>query len=248
MKRLVIVLALLCPLGILTLQAQKNSFFIGGNAGVNTSKFKFTQDLSELYPISNGTFGLNGGLNMGLEIHNFTLMTGIEYVQKGGEYQTTNFEDEQGVGFYTARENWHMLSIPILLGYRKYFGDKIGVTLALGPSINIGISGKMDEEISYFGEEQADKTNYQVNFGSDINDDYRATQPGFRISPGLIFLLNDKSKLTFNVTWDSGTKDAYNPRYKDANDFFDQNRGLQLTRSTLFTVGYEHHFTFNDKY
>jgi hypothetical protein len=106
----------------------------------------------------------------------------------------------------------------------------------------------MDEETSYFGEEQVDQTNYKVSFGSDINDDYRATQPGFRIQPGLIFLLNDKSKLTFNVTWDSGTKDAYNPRYKDANDFFDQNRGLQLTRSTLFTVGYEHHFTFNDKY
>lgn len=245
MKRLVIVLAMLCPL---MMQAQKNSFFIGANAGVNSSKFKFTQDLSELYPISNGRFGLNGGFNMGLEIHNFTLTTGIEYIQKGGEYQTTNFEDEQGVGFFTAKEKWHVVSIPILLGYRKYFGDKIGLGIALGPSINVGISGKLDEEISYFGEEQVDETNYQVNFGSDINDDYRATQAGFRISPSLIFLLNDKSKLTFNVTWDSGTRDAYNPRYKAANEFFTQNKGLQLPRSTLFTVGYEHHFTFNDKY
>lgn len=230
------------------MQAQKNSFFIGANAGVNLSKFKYTGDLRQKYPVTNDVFGLNGGFSMGLEIRNFTLSTGVEYIQKGSEYQTENFEDEQGVGFYSAREKWHVVSIPILLGYRKYFGDKIGVSIALGPSINMGLSGKLDEETSYFGEDQVETGNKSVSFGTDINDNYRGTQAGFRISPGLVFLINDKSKITFNVTWDSGTKDALNPRYKDANEFFEQNKGLQLTRTTLFTVGYEHHFTFSDKY
>ncbi len=248
MKRFVIVMALLCPLGIMTLQAQKNSFFIGANAGVNVSKFRFTEDLLELYPISNGKFGLNGGLTMGLEIRNFTLTTGIEYTQKGGEYQTLNFEDEQGVGFYSAVEKQHFISVPIMLGYRKYLGDKLGVTLAMGPSINMGLSGKMDETTTYFGGEQVQTDNYKTSFGKDINDDYKPTQAGFRISPGLIYLVNDKSKITFNVTWDSGSSDAYNPRYKDANDFFDTNKGTLRHKSAFFTVGYEYHFNFNDKY
>lgn len=248
MKRFVFILAFLCPAGAVALLAQHNSFFVGANGGVNLSHYKFTEDLSELYPVSNSRLGLNGGFDMGMEIDNFTISTGLHYIQKGGEYQTDNFENSEGVGFFSGREKVHYLSIPIMLGYRKYLGNELGLTFAIGPSINMGLAGKIDEEIEYFGSDRIDIENYKVEFGSGVNDDYRSTQVGFRISPGLIFPLNHRSKLTFNVTWDLGTGDIFNPRYKDANDFFLDNKGDQVNRSTLFTLGYEYHIPFGDKY
>ena len=248
MKRLTFLVALLCLLTTVSLTAQQNSFFIGANGGLNLSQLKYTEDLKEIYSTSNSLTGINGGVLLGMEINNFTLTSGVQYVQKGGEYQTENFEDEIGVGYFTAREKLHFLSVPILLGYRKYVGDKVGLTIAMGPSLNFGINGKIDEEIEYFGSDQVDIQHFDVSFGKGVNNDYKKTQVGFQISPGLIFRLNDKSKLHLNVTWDIGTSDSFNGRYKDANDFFWNNSGDQTNRSTLFTVGYEYHFSFGDKY
>lgn len=248
MKQSAFMMTVLCLLSLGTLQAQKNSFYIGANGGVNLSKFKYTEGLSELYSSTKPVFGLNGGFNLGFEIQNFTLATGIQYVQKGSEYQTDNFIDDQGTGFYSAQEKLQFISIPILVGYRKYLGDGFGLTFAMGPSINIGLSGKIDDETEYFGTGEVETNNYKVTFGESINDDYRNTQVGFQISPGLIFPINENSKLSFNVTWDIGLSDSFNPRYKSANDFFDTNTGDQLNRSTMFTIGYEYHFTFGDKY
>ena len=248
MKRLVLLLTFLCPMGFIALNAQSSSIFIGATGGANLSKFKFTEDLKELYPASNSLLGLNGGVTIGFEVQNFTLHTGLQYIQKGSEYQTDNFEDEQGTGFYSATEKLHYLSIPLLIGYRKYLGDRAGVSIAAGPSFNFGLTGKIDDRIEYFGSDEVDVQNYRVLFGSGLNEDYRGVQMGFQVSPGLFFVVNDHSKVTFNVTWDSGTADAFNPRYKDANDFFDTYKGDQRNHSTIFTIGYEYHFTFNDRY
>ena len=69
-----------------------------------------------------------------------------------------------------------------------------------------------------------------------------------RFLQALIYKMNENSKLKFNVTWDFGTSDMYNPRYKNANAFFNSNKGDQLNRTAMFTVGYEYHFSFGDKY
>ncbi len=248
MKKIALLFTLFLPLSLMTLKAQHNSFFIGANGGVNLSKFKFTEDLKELYPSSNKLLGLNGGVELGFEIQNFTISTGVQYSQKGSEYQTDNFEDENGIGYYSAKEKLHFVSIPILFGYRKYFGEKIGLTFAFGPSINFGVGGKIDDQIEYFGSDQIETQNYKVLFGEGVNDDYKSTQMGFQVSPGLIFNVNNKSKLKFNVTWDFGSSDSFNPRYKNANDFFADNKGDQLNRTTMFSIGYEYHFSFGDKY
>ena len=247
MKKLIIGLFLFA-MSIAALQAQRNSFYIGANGGVNLSKFKFTEDLAELYPSSKTLFGLNGGFTVGMEIENFTLSSGIQYVQKGSIYETDNFEDEQGIGFFSANERLHFISIPLLFGYRSYLADGFGFTIAMGPSFNLGLGGRIDEEIEYFGSEKVETENYTVRFGNSVNDDYRKMQMGFQISPGMVFTLNDRSKLTFNATWDVGLADSFNKRYKDANQFFETYKGNQLNRSTMFTIGYEHHFSLGDRY
>ncbi len=248
MKRLVFILAVLCLCGPVGLQAQGSSMFIGANGGVNLSKFKFTEGLRELYTSSSAVTGLTGGVDFGFEIRNFTLATGVHYVQKGSQFETDNFEDDRGVGYYYAKERHHYLTVPIMVGYRKYFGDAIGLSIAIGPSISFGLGGKIDDRFEYFGTDEVDEGNFKVAFGKGVNDDYRPTQMGFRISPGLVFPLRNDSKLTFNVTWDLGTQDMYNPRYKNADEFFEFYDGDQRHRTTMFTIGYEYHFPFGDKY
>ncbi len=239
-------LVLFCLTG---LTAQRSSLYIGGTGGVNLSKFKFTSDLSELYSETNPILGVNGGLVFGVQLGSITLSSGLQYVQKGSEYLTDNFEDDKGVGFFTARERLHFISVPLLLGYRKNLGSNFGISVAMGPSFNFGISGKLDEKIEYFGEDQPEETtNYVVHFGSGVNDDYRKTQVDFQFSPGIYYDVNPYTRFTFNVTWDSGLGDAFNPRYKKANSFFDDNKGIVMNRSTMFSIGLERHFSIGDKY
>jgi hypothetical protein len=227
---------------------QHNSFFIGGNGGANFSKFKHTEDLAELYSSSSSLTGLNGGLTLGFQIENITLTTGLQYMRKGGHYETDNFEDQQGTGFLAADEKLHYLSVPLLLGYRARLTDNFGISLAMGPSFNMGLGGKIDESIEYYGSEDISTEQYVVKFGGGVNDDYRDLQMGFQFSPGLFFELNDRTQLTFNVTWDNGLNDSFNERYKQANTFFDDYKGNQYNRSTMLTIGYEYHFSFSDKY
>ena len=241
---ILLVMALSCS----GLYAQQSSVFIGAQGGVNFSKFRHTVDLAELYSTSNSLTGINGGVTAGLQIGNFTLSSGVQYIQKGGHYETENFTDGQGTGFFAADERLHYLAVPLLGGYRKDLSPGFGFSLAMGPVFNMGLGGKIDETIEYYGQEDVSVENYTVKFGSGVNDDYRNLQVGFQLSPGLYFNLNDKSKLTLNVTWESGLNDAFNPRYKQANTFFDDFKGKQFNNSTMLTIGYEYHFSFADKY
>ncbi|MEM6631709.1 MAG: porin family protein [Bacteroidota bacterium] len=231
-----------------SLHAQGNSFFIGANAGTNFSKYKFTEDLQELYTRSSRSTGINGGFTAGLQLQNFTLTTGIQYMQKGAKYETDNFTDTEGTGFFTADEKLHFISIPVVVGYRLPLDYSFGLMLNMGPSFNLGLSGKVDEITEYFGSEDQSIENFTILFGNGVNEEYRPVQVGFQFSPGFYVNINENSKITFNATWDSGLNDAFNSRYKEANSFFDVNKGKQFFRSTVLTLGYEYHISFSDQY
>lgn len=228
--------------------AQGSSFYVGARAGGNLSKFKFTEGLKDLYPVSNSVFGLNGGIDAGLQIQGWTLSTGLHYVQKGGRYETENFNDGAGTGFFTAQERQHFLTIPLLLGYRESLSRDLAFAIDVGPSFNVGLGGKIDETTEYFGTDDVELNNYVIAYGSGVNEDYKGLQVGFQISPGLVYRINERNQINFRVTWDIGLSDSFNPRYKNANEFFDTNQGNQLNRSALFTLGYEYHLPFGDRY
>lgn len=248
MRSLFAALALICTFGIVSLNAQQSSFYIGARSGASASQFRFTEDLKELYPTSNKVWGLHGGFDMGLKLDNWTISTGVHYTQKGGEYQTNNFDENGTTGYFTGTEKLHFVSVPVLIGYREKLADKVGWTLAVGPSFNFGLAGNIDETTEYFGSDEVEFQNYKASFGEGVNDDYKSTQVGFQISPGLFVELNEQSKVNFGITWDFGTSDMFGERYKSANEFFDVFKGNQIHRNTMFTVGYEYHFNFEDKY
>jgi len=240
-----LVIALFFPLNALVAQS---SFFIGANGGTNFSKFKHTIDLAELYSTSSSLSGLNGGVEFGLQLSNWTITSGVNYMQKGGNYATDNFSDQNGVGFLSAKERLHYVSIPVLVGYRAPISDNFGFSLDMGPAFNMGFSGKIDENIEYYASEEVTNEQYSVDFGTGVNDDYKSTQVSFQFSPGMYFKLNNRSTITFNFTWDNDFRDAFNQRYKQANTFFDDYKGSQFNRSTVLTIGYEYHINFSDKY
>lgn len=201
MKHLRLILAMTGLFVASFLQAQKSAFYIGANGGFNASKFKFTEDLQELYPTSNALLGLNGGVDMGLILNHWTIATGIQYQQRGSKYQTDNFNEGGSTGYFSATERLHYISVPVTLGYNQYMARRVGWKIDVGPAFNFGLSGKLDETTEYFGTDDVDIQNYSVSFGNGVNDDYKPLQVDFLISPGLFVDVNDQSRVTFNVTW-----------------------------------------------
>lgn len=240
-------LMLLMAVGFMAAFAQSAVYF-GVTGGANSSYFKHTDDLAGLYSSSSSVFGVNTGLTAGIQLDRYSLSTGVQYIQKGGIYSTDNFSDNLGTAFYSGKEKLHFITVPVLAGYHHPLGDRVGVSLQMGPSFNFGVAGQLEETTEYFGSDDTEQSFHTVYFGDGVNEDYKKMQVGFQISPGIYVDLNRRSRLTMNVTWDSGTGDSFNERYKSANTFFDDFRGNQLNRSTMLNVGYEYRFSLSDKY
>lgn len=245
--RLLATLALI--LAVIGFAKAQSAFYLGAQAGVNGSKFRYTEDLLELYPTSERLPGVNIGVDAGFQLGQWSFGSGFAYIQKGGKYQSDVFvtgEDQRAV--LSARERLHFLSVPVLVGYSDYLTNRIGYELKAGPSFNFGITGRLDETTEYFEEEATDFDNYKVEFGEGVNDDYRGVQTGFQFSPSLFFEIDRKNRLTLNATWDLGLKDSYNPKYKAANDFFRDFRGTVTNRMAAITIGYQYRIPFADRY
>ena len=238
-------------LGVLaTAQAQYGSaFYLGANAGMNASKFRFTEDLLELYPTSNRLPGVNVGLDAGFQLGHWSFASGFGYVQKGGRYESGTFTGDEGAtGVFSARERLHYLTVPVNIGYSAMLTNRIGYKIAVGPSFNFGITGRIDETTEYFGQDFPEVQNRKVEFGSGVNDDYRGTQIGFQMQPSLFFDLSRNHRLTLNANFDLGTADAFNPRYRQANDFFRAYKGEVTNRLAGITIGYQYRLPFADRY
>lgn len=235
--------------GIISFATAQSAFYLGAHTGVNGSKFRFTEDLLELYPTSERLPGVNVGLDAGFQLGQWSFGSGFQYIQKGGNYQSDVFTNEIGArSVLSARERLHFLSVPLLIGYSDYLTNRIGYTFQAGPSFNFGITGRLDETTEYFDSEVTDFNNYKIEFGEGVNDDYRGVQTNFQFSPSLFFDLDHRNRLTLNAVWDLGMKDSFNPKYKAANDFFRDYRGTVTNRMAAITIGYQYRIPFADRY
>ena len=227
----------------------QSAFYLGTSAGVNGSKFRFTEDMLELYPEQERLPGLNVGLETGFQVGQWSFGTGLEYLQKGAKYQTGTFETEEGQrGYFRARERLHFITVPVQVGYSAYLTDRIGYKVAAGPSFDFGITGRIDETTEFFGSDQTEFQNHKVEFGEGVNDDYNGMMTNFRLSPSLYMDLTRNHRLSLNAVWDWGVNDAFNERYRQANDFFRDHRGTLSTRMAAVTIGYQYRIPFSDRY
>lgn len=233
--------------------AQQSGFYLGTKAGVNGSKFRFTEDLKELYPTSERLAGLSLGLEAGIGVGRWNFGTGFEYQQRGGTYTSEPYLVTDDEGFdateiETARERTHVLTVPALVGYSDYLAGRVGYRVQVGPAFDIGLTGRIDRTIETFGEELPELLNEKVSFGAGVNDDYRKVQTSFRVNPEIWVDLARNHRLSVGATWDFGAADAFNPNYKTANEFFDVFRGDATNRTALVTVGYQYRLPFADRY
>lgn len=222
--------------------AQTN-LIIGGNAGVNLSKFNYTGDLKSIWSTSNTKFGLNGGLKVGLELGRISVLTGANYIVKGGKFETDNLRSNNGEdGFISGNEEVGFVSIPLLLRYRA-LEEGFGLSLSVGPTFNIGVHSTYTE-ITEFERSDPITKNSTFTFGDGIRDNYKKLQTGLLISPGILLPIGESGRLSFTVAFDLGLSNSFNDRYQEAVGF----EGRQKNKSTIFSIGYEHLIEFGDKY
>ena len=251
-RRLLAAVALVC-FGLGVASAQSSGFYLGTKAGVNGSKFRFTEDLKELYPTSERLAGLSLGLETGISVGRWNFGTGFEYQQKGGNYisepYVVAFDDgTEATEIEYARERTHVLTVPAMIGYSDYLAQRVGYRLQAGPAFDVGLTGRIDRTVETFGEEVPDILNDKVAFGAGVNDDYRKVQTSFRLNPEVWFDLSRHHRLSVGAHWDFGASDAFNPNYKVANEFFDVFRGGLTNRTAAITVGYQYRIPFADRY
>ncbi|WP_439584906.1 porin family protein [Dyadobacter bucti] len=242
MKKPLVLVLLLLTLYYTPARAQQSSFFVGGSGGANLSMYGYTSDYADIWTTSRVKPGLNGGLVFGMEFNKMAIVSGVSYIQKGTRSETDNYNLEGGnVGYIKARENTSFINIPLLFRYR-FLGEKFGLTLAAGPSFNIGLSGNLKLELqAASGESRSESST--VRFGNGITDSYRRFQPAFVISPGVQMPVGERGKLGLNIVWDLGGN-AVNKRSSSALGA----DGKIINISTILSVTYTHHFVFGDKY
>ncbi len=91
---------------------------------------------------------------------------------------------------------------------------------------------------------------FDYDFGNDLDNEYKKVQTTFLIDVGCFKKVGEHGQLHFNLGLDIGLGDIYNNRYKETfrSLVLEDIEGDKLLKSTTFTISYEHHFDFGDKY
>lgn len=160
--------------------AQDLSF--GVKAGLNFSNFKVDADGYSVSPKS------IAGINLGVYAdYNFSdllaLESGLTFEQKGCKV------DEHG---YKSTDKINYLTLPINLRANIAVGDNNLYFLA-GPTFGIGLSGKWEEE------DDGDKDDGSIKFGTGEDDDYKRMNVGFLIGAGFELPNNLGVRLTYDL-------------------------------------------------
>ncbi len=166
---------------------------------------------------------------------------GIDWVDKGAR-KTGDWGAP--VGNVTQKMLSHYLEIPLHVGYRYNFSDKLGVYGEIGPYFALGITGKNkinyeddlipDESAQFFGK----------HFGGLIDDDLdniRAIQRfdcgfGFRIGAEY----NQQYSLTIGYDW--GFTDMYTDKFRTAFKTFSGGISLSKMKNHNLSITFGYRF------
>ena len=140
------------------------------------------------------------GFNVGLKVDvNFTdnvyLGTGFQYAQKGAK------KSEDGV---TYKSNPGYLTIPVRVGYRYDFNDKVGIFGEFGPYFAVGVGGKNKWEAGSYDEDE--------DFFGDTDEGYAKR---FDCGLGIHFGVELIKHLQIGLGYDFGLVKMYNNAWVD---------------------------------
>lgn len=199
---------------------------IGIKAGVNLAKMHYSGNSSYLNDYTKNNVGYNFTVfgDFGVA-NNFFIQPGISLQNKGTKFEGNFTEVANVTG--TAKVDVMAIEIPVNAVLRIPTGDAGALHLSAGPYVGFNISGKRTTDLKDANGMQLGKSENDLNFGSETNDDLSTTDFGanfglaYRVNNGLIFGANYGLGLS-NLT----------PKDSRANDNKVTNRVLG------FTIGY----------
>lgn len=250
-----LILFLLLSISIVPqVNSQNSAFLLGINGGANFSSLKYTGYFATQNETTSSKLGFQGGFDLGFKYGNFSFLTGLQYLQAGGNTELRKDDPNDpffladgsvDVGVQTTNTSLSMLSIPLLLRYQTK-GD-LAFAVSLGPIINMS-SGTAKTEISYnlTNAGQLGPDEYELSYGDLGNDPLSTGHVGFMFSPGILYKMSDNGVFRFNVTYRS-VGDIKNDNFlvADSQGFATIVSGSIKSRALSFEIGYEHRIDFN---
>ncbi|MBP5503431.1 MAG: PorT family protein [Bacteroidales bacterium] len=204
--------------------AQDISF--GVKAGVNFSNFNVKEDGKSVDDLK-----MKPGINLGAYADfNFTdmfaLEAGLQFEQKGSKMEFS--ESAYGIKYkYTEKYNINYFTIPVNFRVNLPVGDNNLYFLA-GPTLGIGLSGKVKWEEEEDGEKESDDAS--LKFGDNTGNEYEDGDDLHRMNIGLLFGAGFEmsNNLGVRLTYDLGLSNL-TPKGDSDNSCKTKVLGLALT-------------------
>jgi hypothetical protein len=179
MKKIFSLVMITC---MFTINAMAQKTTIGFNAGSTLSTYKVKVDNTS--STSDSKFGFSAGMVVDVPISKIvSFQPALEFTQKGGK------ENLQGYKFTT---NLNYIEMPLNILF-KTNSSKTRFYIGAGPSLAIGLSGKMKFE----GDGQSEDAD--IKFGTGDNDDLKGLDIGANILAGCQFKGGALLSLTYNL-------------------------------------------------
>jgi hypothetical protein len=195
--------------------AQKASF--GITAGATFASYKATVDIASI--TSETKTGFNVGLVMSSPISkNISFRPELKYVQKGGSYTEEGYSDKITVSY---------IELPMDFVFNT--GTSKGMFFGgLGPSFNIGLSGKDKWD---YGDGDAGEDD--VKFGNGADDSFKPFEFGVNVLAGYQFAGGFFISANYNAGLNNISNDD-DPEFdtKYHNRYFGLNIGIMFKRKT----------------
>lgn len=202
---------------------------VGPQVGLNLSNMGFNYDDSDMEPDDPK---MKMGLNLGLAV-NFgfsdaiSLKTGLLFSQKGFKMKEEMMGEDLKVKF-----NLNYLEIPVNLAYHIK-----GIQVFAGPTIGIGIAGKMKSE---FGDEEDE---VDIKFSKqDLEDDEDENMYANRLDLGLnIGAGYSFGPVVASINYNFGLSNATG-KVKNEPDNYEDNRDDNKMKNRTLTIGVAYMF------
>ena len=260
MKNLFFAIAFTIALSQLVFSQQgggEPGFLIGTKLGLQTTKFKLTDDFLDAFMYEYETsykfrpkIGFSGGARLGYVFSdNFSLFTDVSFERSNYEYETLDnfdYETDKGeilTGLVKFEETINRISFP-LLARVKLGGDEGGFTISAGPDFSIGLAGKSNA-VLYDGVKTVPlAASKEFTLGNSRFDEYVGFNVGFVLGIGAAIPIGDELRLTFDLQRKWGFTDQYSDErktYVSQTEGFDI-QGSKYLRGSYLSVGVEKTF------
>lgn len=237
LKLLVVVAALFLS----TFSSAQTALVIGASAGADLSKFTMTGNFALTGEAFENGLGYQGGVDFGIKIKRFALMSGVKYqVNQGNSFNDRynlngngwviydELNEEYGLYFGKRRIKYQQqgIRIPLYLQYSIVKNDALEIFLGCGMNLNYNL-GEYKETVSFelAGDHRFDPLEYTSNFGEQPIDLIKASFTSFHFNTGIAYKINDQTRLKLSANWNSANEinnpnlqlyDMANDRYRSA--------------------------------